>query len=58
MSEFVLADKEDLTAIADAVRTSTGSTDTYNVSELSAAAVSTIEAGGGSPNAVYIQRKH
>ena len=52
MSEFVLADKEDLTAIADAVRTSTGSTDTYNVSELSAAAVSTIEAGGGSPNAV------
>lgn len=47
MSEYVLADKEDLTAIADAVRTSTGSTDTYSVSELSAAAVSTIEAGGG-----------
>ena len=43
MSEKVICDKEDLTAIADAVRTSTGSTGTYNVPELSAAALSPIE---------------
>ena len=34
MSEFVLTNKEDLTAFANAVRASTGSTSTYNVSEL------------------------
>lgn len=43
MSEKVICDKEDLIAIADAVRTSAGSTGTYNVPELSAAALSSIE---------------
>lgn len=38
MSEYVIANKEDLTAIADAVRSATGSTSTYSVPELSLAA--------------------
>ena len=55
MSEFVLTNKEDLTAIANAVRASTGSTSTYNVSELSAAAVNVIEngTGGGEAGGYY-----
>ena len=56
MSEFVLTNKEDLTAIANAVRASTGSTSTYNVSELSAAAVNVIENGatsGGEAGGYY-----
>lgn len=47
MNEQVLCDKSDLSAIADAVRTSTGSTATYNVPELSAAVISIIENSGG-----------
>lgn len=45
--EFVIVEKEDLTAIADAVRESTGSTEEFNVSELRAAAVVALSAGGG-----------
>lgn len=47
MDQKIICDAEDLTAIADAVRASTGSTNTYNVPELSAAAVSMINSGGG-----------
>lgn len=46
MTEKIICDAEDLTAIADAVRASTGSTETYNVSELSEAAVNAIGSGG------------
>lgn len=42
MSEKVLCEKSDLVAIADAVREATGSTENYNVSELSAATVEAI----------------
>ena len=45
--ELVIVDKEDLTAIADAVRESTGSTEEFNVSELRTAAVVALSAGGG-----------
>ena len=48
MSEKVLCEKSDLVAIADAVREATGSTENYNVSELSAATVEAISAGGSS----------
>lgn len=47
MSEKVLCDKEDLTAIADAIRTSTGSSETFNVPELSTMASRMIASGGG-----------
>lgn len=57
MSEKVICDKEDLTAIADAVRANTGSAETYNVPELSAAAVEVINNGGGSPYSVlYVEQ--
>lgn len=46
--ELVIVEKEKLTAIANAVRTSTSSSETFNVSELSAATVEVISAGGGS----------
>ena len=46
MNEQVICDKSDLTAIADAIRASTGSSGTYNVPELSVAAVEAI----GSPS--------
>lgn len=46
MTEKIICDAEDLTAIADAVRASTGSTETYNVSRLSEAAVNAIGSGG------------
>lgn len=49
MQEKVICNKEDLTAIADAVRASTGTTDTFNVSSLSVAAVETIATGAGAP---------
>lgn len=52
MSEKILCNKEDLVAIADATRSATGSTATYNVSELSVLAVDMINSGGGSPYAV------
>lgn len=42
MSEKIICNAQDLVAIADAVRASTGSTETYNVSELSEAAVDLI----------------
>lgn len=42
MSEKVLCEKSDLVAIADAVREATGSTENYNVSELSVATVEAI----------------
>lgn len=45
--ELVIVEKEKLTAIANAVRTSTSSSETFNVSELSAATVEVISAGGG-----------
>lgn len=50
MSEKVLCEKSDLVAIADAVREATGSTENYNVSELTAATVETISAGGSGGN--------
>lgn len=46
MSERVICDKEDLTNIANAVRESTGNTKTYNVPELSVAAIDVIRSGG------------
>lgn len=48
MQEQIICNKEDLTAIADAVRASNGSTETYNVPELSVAAIEAIGSGGGS----------
>lgn len=50
MSEKVLCEKSDLVAIADAVREATGSVENYNVSELSAATVEAIAAGGSGGN--------
>lgn len=50
MNEYVICEKENLTAIANAVRTSTGSTQTFNVSELSAITVNTLAAGGAMPD--------
>ena len=50
MSEKVLCEKSDLVAIADAVREATGSAENYNVSELSAATVEAISAGGSGGN--------
>ena len=46
MAEKIICNAEDLVAIADAVRTSTGSTATYNVPELRTAAVNAIGNGG------------
>lgn len=46
MINKIVCNAEDLTAIADAVRASSGSTNTYNVPELSAAAVNAIGTGG------------
>lgn len=46
MTNKIVCNAEDLTAIADAVRASNGSTNTYNVPELSAAAVNAIGNGG------------
>lgn len=46
MINKIVCNAEDLTAIADAVRASNGSTNTYNVPELSAAAVNAIGTGG------------
>jgi hypothetical protein len=43
--EYLICDKQELVAIADAVRTKTGNTDTYTVSELPEA-IEAIEAGG------------
>ena len=52
MSEKVICEKSDLTAIADAIRASNGSTESYNVSELSVAAVEAISSGGESDNSL------
>lgn len=46
MTNKIVCNAKDLTAIADAVRASNGSTNTYNVPELSAAAVNAIGNGG------------
>lgn len=46
MINKIVCNAEDLIAIADAVRASNGSTNTYNVPELSAAAVNAIGTGG------------
>lgn len=48
MSEYVLADKDSLTRIANALRNSTGENNSYTVPELSSAAVRSISSGGGS----------
>ena len=45
--EYVIVEKQELTDIADALRESTGGTDTYSVSELSDAAVTSILNSGG-----------
>lgn len=50
MQEQIICNKEDLVAIADAVRENIGSTKSYNVPELSVAAVEAI--GSGSMNTV------
>ena len=47
MTNKVVCNAEDLTAIADAIRASSGSTETFNVPELSAAAVNAIGTSGG-----------
>lgn len=47
MTEKIICNAEDLVAIADAVRASTGSAVNYNVPELSVAAVDAIGSGGG-----------
>lgn len=52
MSEKIICDKEDLTAIANALRASTGSIETYNVPKLSTAAVESIQDGVGAVGAV------
>lgn len=54
MSEKVLCEKSDLVAIADAVREATGSTENYNVSELSTATVEVISAGGTTGRGVLL----
>ena len=46
MTNKIICNAEDLTAIADAVRASNGSTETFNVPELSAAAVNAIGTSG------------
>lgn len=48
MDEKVISNVSDLTPIADALRSTTGSTQTYSVPELTVAAVNAINAGGGS----------
>lgn len=47
MQEQIICNKEDLVAIADAVRENTGSTKSYNVPELSIAAVGQLKNGTG-----------
>lgn len=47
MSERVIVSQSDLTAIADAIRSSTGTTSTFNVPELSERAVNLIENWAG-----------
>lgn len=47
MEKKVICNMSDLTSIADAVRASTGSTNTYSVSELSIATVEALSSGGG-----------
>ena len=47
MNERVIVSQSDLTAIADAIRSSTGTTSTFNVPELSERAVSLIENWAG-----------
>ena len=54
MQEQIICNKEDLVAIADAVRASNGSIETYNVPELSVAAVGAIESGTGGGSACAI----
>ena len=44
--EKVICDKEDLVSIANAIREGTGSTQTFNVSELGAAAEALAASGG------------
>lgn len=46
MSEMVLCEKSDLVAIADAVRAVTGSSESFNVKDLSLAAGTAISSGG------------
>ena len=45
--EFVIVEKEDLTAIANAVRGTIGSTEDFNVPELRVATIDALSAGGG-----------
>ena len=51
--EYLICDKQELIAIADAVRIKTGSTDTYTVSELPDA-IEAIEAGGKTTKTINI----
>ena len=52
MQEQIICNKEDLVAIADAVRENIGSTKSYNVPELSVAAVEAIGTSLSLTNAV------
>lgn len=52
MSEKIICDKSDLVAIADTVRAKNGTSETFSVPVLSAAAVQAIQTGGGSRDAV------
>ena len=58
MNEYVICEKENLTAIANAVRASAGSTQTFNVSELSAITVNTLAAGGVMPDVSGLIAEH
>jgi hypothetical protein len=52
MKEYVIAEKSELTAIAEAIREKTSSTETYSIAEM-VTAISQIE-GGGSAEVEYI----
>lgn len=54
MSELVIAEKEDLVSIADAIRSSTGSTNTFS---LNAMATSIATMGGLKPLMVFLLMK-
>ena len=56
MSEQVICNKEDLVAIADAVRNSTSSTETYSVPELRVATVAALENSGSATAVLYTEQ--
>ena len=56
MSQKIIVNKSTLSPVADALRSATGSTETYSVAELAAGAISAIAGGGqGSRRATRLQ---